>query len=201
MSDLVDQSPKFTRDNYNLQCNTYESGFIFDFWSCSAAQRDSEGNKFPGAYPAGFLKRWKLAFANTMNGITREDILHVCSGRIPTEEGLRLDLLDDYNPDYLSNAENFIEKFPELQNRFRWVMADPPYNKKASEKYYDLPLLNKAAMIKNMAAAVKIGGYIGFLDQITQAGKPKCLEKIALIGVTSIPNLDVRMFTVYRRKY
>lgn len=189
---------KFPKEKYHYQNGTYESGFIFDFWSCSSAQKDSNGNKFAGAYPAGFLKRWKTAFSNTFTG-NNSDILHVCSGRIPAEEGLRLDMDNTYNPDYLGNAENILEEFPALENTFTWAISDSPYNAAASLKYYGVPLLNKSKMLKSMAAVTKKGGFVGVLDQTTPAGKPASLKKIALIAVTSIPNLDARIFTVYQK--
>ena len=56
-----------------------------------------------------------------------------------------------------------------------------------------------AKMLKSMERMCKPGGYIGILDQTTLNWKPKNLKKIAMIAVTSVPNLDVRLFTVYRK--
>jgi len=187
-----------TQDNYNYQNSTYTSGFIFDFWSCGSAQKDEYKIKFPGAYPAGFLKRWRAAFESTFLE-SNNTILHVCAGRVPFSEGLTQDIKPDYSPDYKCNAEEIHITYPELSNKFQWTIADPPYNQAASKKYYDMPLLNKHKMLKSMAAVTKPGGYIGILDQNALIGKPANLKKIAHIAVTSIPNTDARLFTVYRK--
>ena len=54
-------------------------------------------------------------------------------------------------------------------------------------------------MLKSMAEVTKPGGYIGILDQHAIIGKPANLKKIAHIAVTSIPNNDARLFTVYKK--
>lgn len=182
-------------EQYNYQNSTYESGMIFDFFACGSAEKDEEGNKFSGAYPAGFLKRVKASFKEYYPK-NREDILHVCSGRIPSEEGIRLDISEEYDPDILSNAEDMSEL---LDETFQWVMADTPYNKKASEKYYNVPMLNRSKVIKEMTRVCKVNGFISTLDQISANNVPRCLKRVALIGVTSIPNQDIRAYTVWRK--
>lgn len=189
---------ELTQSNYNYQNSTYKSGFIFDFWSCGSAQKDECKIKFPGAYPAGFLKRWKAAFAATFLP-SNNTILHVCAGRVPFTEGMTQDIKSDYSPDYLCNAEEIHIKFPELSNKFQWTISDPPYNPVKAKKYYDLPLLDKHKMLHSMTTVTKVGGYIGILDQNTIIGKPANLKKIAHIAVTSIPNTNARLFTVYKK--
>ena len=189
----------FTKLNYHYQNVNYESDFIFDFWSCSSQGKPEDGSKFSGAYPNGFLKRWRQGFADSFENTTPVDILHVCGGRVPKHEGMTQDISERFNPDYQGNAETFCDDF-DLENKFQWCISDSPYNKEAAKKYYDCELLNKSKMLQQMIKAAKPGGFVGVLDQTTQAGYPKSLcKRIALIGLTSIPNLDARIFTVYQK--
>lgn len=188
-------------DKYNFQCGKFK--IISDCWLCGPPEKDENGIKFAGAYPSGFLNRWKIAFKNYIPELPM--ILHVCAGRVPKSEGSTLDIDPKYNPDYLCNAETM--RYGSLMegerqvpsNYFDWELADTPYNEEASEKYYKKPLLNKSMMIKQMARTTKVGGFIGILDQIMPQGPPRNLKCVARIGVTSVPNLDIRAFTVFRK--
>lgn len=180
-------------NNYNYQCDKFN--VIGDLWMCGSAEKDIDGNKFSGAYPAGFLKRVKTAF-EAYYPRSREDILFVCSGRVPSCEGYRLDIDSKYNPDFLTNAEDMSMIDNE---RFFWVTSDTPYNDRASEKYYGRPLLNRAKMIREMVRVCKFDGFVSILDQISPNNVPRCLERVAIIGVTSIPNQDLRVFSVFRK--
>lgn len=172
-----------------------EFNIIADVWLCGSAEKDEKKQKFAGAYPAGFLKRLKSAFQD-FYPTNPVDILHVCSGRIPCKEGMRLDIDPKYMPDYLCNAENMIEIKDE---EFLWVQSDTPYNKEASLKYYDQPMLNRSKVVREMARVCKVRGFVAMLDQTSPNSVPRCLKRIALIGVTSVPNTDMRIFTVWQK--
>ena len=181
-------------DKYNFQCN--EFNIIGDVWMCGSQEKSQDKEKkFSGAYPAGFLKRLKTAFKEYYPRVP-DNILHVCSGRIDPSEGVRLDIDEEYNPDILSNAEDMFEINEEA---FEWVMADPPYNEAAAKKYYNKKLLNKSKMMREMARVCKRNGFVALLDQTSPNSVPKCLERVALVGVTSIPNQDMRIFSVWRK--
>ena len=173
-----------------------EFKIIADVWLCGSAESDSEGNKFSGAYPAGFLKRFKSSFRDFIPTDPLK-MLHVCAGRLPPSEGMRLDVDDEYEPDFLNDAENMEDIDDE---RFTWVIADPPYNEDASKKYYKRPLLKKSQMIREMTRVCKVNGFIALLDQYSPNSFPRCLKRIALVGVTSVPNTDMRIFTVWRKE-
>jgi len=191
-------------DKYTFLNTKYK--IIADTWLCGSAQNVSVGNgrKFEGAYPAGFLKNWKEAFANYIPE-DKSLILHVCSGRVPNDEGKRLDIDPTFDPDYLCNAETF--RYGSLMEgeqqvppeKFIWAIADPPYNEDAAIKYYSRKLLKKNLMIKQMTRVVKIGGFVGILDQTMPQSPPRNLKCVARIGITSVPNLDMRIFTVFRK--
>lgn len=188
-------------DQYNHLCNNYK--IITECWLCGPAEKDSNGNKFDGAYPAGFIRNWKNAFSKYIP--QNPNVLHVCAGRISKTEGKTLDIDPKYEPDYLCNAETMIygsltdgqKEVP--TNTFDWVLADPPYNKEAALKYYNKTLLKKGLMLRQMGRVVKPNGFVGVLDQTMPVSPPKTLKCVARIGITSVPNLDMRIFTVFRK--
>lgn len=173
-------------------------------WYCGPSEKDYNNMKFDGAYPSGFLKNWKIAFADYIPSDPKK-IIHVCAGRVPKSEGVTLDIDIKYDPDYLCNAEtmrygSLLEGERQVpSDEFDWAIADPPYNDEASEKYYNKKLLNKSMMIKQMARIVRTGGFVAILDQTMPQGKPSNLECVARIGVTSVPNLDVRVLTIFQK--
>lgn len=183
---------------YIFHCDQFK--IISDMWLCGSAEKDFNGVKFAGAFPAGFLNHIKECFKEYYPTDPKL-ILHVCSGRIPPTEGMRLDVNSKYSPDYLCNAENFIlkdgSKVPE--ENFDFVISDTPYNDDAASKYYNSVMVKRPKVLQQMARVCKIGGLIGVLDEVMPASPPRCLQNVARIGVTSVPNLTIRAFTVFKK--
>lgn len=183
---------------YIYHCNTFK--IIADLWLCGPPGKDLNGEKFDGAFPGGFLQHVKDCFREYYPKSSFR-VLHVCSGRVPLSEGMRLDVDPKYSPDYLCNAEDFIlkdgSKVP--TEEFDFVISDTPYNHEAAAKYYKKKMLKRSLVLRQMARVCKIGGLIGVLDQIMPASPPRCLQVVARIGVTSVPNLDMRIFTVLKK--
>ena len=198
LPDYVFDKENFGLEGYDFQKDQFN--IIADTWLCSSAEKDSEGKKFDGAYPKGFLKRLKASFVNYYP-TDRKDILHVCSGRISPDEGMRLDHSQQYPPDFLCNAEDFRLADGKLvpSEKFQWVISDTPYNEDASKKYYKTPMLNRSNVMRQMNRVCKVGGFIAVFDQIMVVSPPKNLKRVAMIGVTSVPNLDMRILTVLKK--
>lgn len=183
---------------YHYQNQTYKSGTIFDYWSCGSAEKGSDGKRWPGAFPQGFLKRLKSSFADVWPKNT-DLIAHICSGRVPDSEGITVDNNPELKPDLVANVENFSNEFLLHFDKVLWAVADPPYNSRRAKEYFHQTLLNKNKMLLEMEKITEIGGFIGILDQYSINGYPRNLKKIALIAVASIPNPDLRVFTVWRK--
>lgn len=184
---------------YYYQNQNYKSGMIFDYWSCGPATKGPNGEKQPGAFPAGFLKKLKAAFYDVYP-FKKDEIAHVCSGWVPKTEGITIDIKPDYNPDIVSNVEDFSNIFRAAYGTVKWSIADPPYNLRRAKEYYNLQVLvNKSKMLHEMNAITEVGGFIGILDQYSLNGYPHNLKKIAVIAVASIPNPDLRVFTIWRK--
>ena len=186
---------------YKPQWNTFK--IVTDVFLCGPPEKGPNGEKFEGAFPSGFLKKIKLAFKNYYPGPieTRTQVLHVCAGRVPKSEGMTLDIDKKYDPVYLCNAEIMIlpngTRVP--PDKFSWSISDTPYNIDAAKKYYDKPMINRSKVLQQMNRVTKVGGFIGILDQITTNSPPRNLKVVARIGVTSVPNLDMRYFTVLKK--
>ena len=170
---------------------------IFDYWACGPAEK-ANGKAWPGAFPAGFLGRLKTAFSLVWPK-KRVEIAHICSGRIPKKEGIRVDISPKYHPEIIANVEDFAKQYLKLYNKVRWSIADPPYNVRRAKEYFHQQLLNKNKMVKEMVKITRKGGFVATLDQYSLNGYPRNLKKIAVIAVSSIPNPDLRVFTVWRK--
>ena len=82
------------------------------------------------------------------------------------------------------------------------TIADPPYNKARARDYYKQEgKLNIIKMLKEMTKVTEVGGFVILLDQTSPAVGPHIpnLKRVALIGVTSVPNQDCRLCTVWRK--
>ena len=182
---------------YYYQNQTYPSGMIFDYWACGPAEK-ANGKAWPGAFPAGFLGRLKTSFSLVWPK-KREEIAHICSGRIPKKEGIRVDIARKYHPDMVANVEEFAKQFLKKYHKVRWSITDPPYNVRRAKEYFHIQLLSKNKMVKEMTKITRVGGFVATLDQYSLNGYPRNLKKIAVIAVSSIPNPDLRVFTVWRK--
>ena len=171
---------------------------IFDYWACGPAEKGPGGRAWPGAFPAGFLGRLKTAFSFVFPK-KRTEIAHICSGRIPKKEGIRVDNARKNHPDMVANAEDFAKEFLKKFHKVKWSIADPPYSIRRAKEYYHQQLLNKNSMVKEMVKITAKGGFVATLDQYSLNGYPRTLQKIAVIAVSSIPNPDLRVFTVWRK--
>jgi len=110
---------------------------------------------------------------------------------------MRLDVDPKYSPDYLCNAEKMI-MIPD--NTFKMTHSDTPYNTDAASKYYGKAMLDRSKVLREMNRITKVGGLIAILDQITTVSPPRNLKVVARIGITSVPNLDMRFLTVLKKE-
>lgn len=168
---------------------------IADMWFCGPPEKNSNKEKFPGAYPTGFRRHVIEGFAQVYPG-RREDILFVCSGRIPQSLGITLDINPECNPEFVGDAQN-MDMFED--ESFSWVESDTPYNKKIAKEFYDIPMLDKSKVMKEMVRVTKVGGFVAVFDESIVTAAPRILKRVAIIGVTVNPNKQIRAFTVYRK--
>ena len=186
---------------------------ITDIWMLARAKL-TEGQKYYGAYPGGFLER-----ARALLGVTRDSyVLHVCGGRLknyPYPRGLgrndfTLDLDPALEPDFLQDAR---DPFPKLKGEYvervgsrvsvyrLWdaVLIDPPYTPGDAEKYKPGPDVfpKPNQLLKNALQGVKPGGKVGMLHYLAPSKGDS--HFVACIGVFTGFNNRMRVFSVYER--
>lgn len=84
---------------------------------------------------------------------------------------------------------------------FDVIFADPPYAQKESERYGVTTLVDRAAVLREAAAALKSGGLLVWLDIITWKGIPIPPE-LSIVGRTLLllgTNKSVRTVTFFQR--
>lgn len=177
---------------------------IFDFFACGPAKnpKDKKGKSIlKGAYPAGFLERLKAAMKYDWP-TKRRQVLHVCAGSVDKHEGLTLDNSKTFKPNVLANAETFADTFLKKYKKVRITIADPPYNEDTAKGYYKQKKKpNVIKILRQMAAVTEDEGFVILLDQTSPSigAHIKGLKRIALIGVTSVPNQDCRLCTIWKK--
>lgn len=191
-------------DKWNYQNLEYKqnSGMVFDFWACGPAAniKDKDGNMIlRGAYPAKFLEHLKNALGSYPS---RKQVAHICAGSVDKSEGMRVDISPVFKPDIQADAENFADEYLTKFFPAKISIADPPYNDLRAKGYYSQKkVLSKIKMLKQMAMITEEGGLVGLLDQMSPSTGPHIpnLKRVALIAVTSLPNQDIRAFTLWRK--
>lgn len=174
---------------------------VFDFWACGPAANIKRKGEIilRGAYPAKFLQHLKDALEYYPD---RKYIAHICAGSVPKKEGIRVDISPQFKPDIQADAENFADAYLSKYFPAKLTIADPPYNDLRAIAYYkQKKVLSKIKMLKQMAMITDEGGLVGLLDHISPSIGPHIpnLKRVALIGVTSLPNQDIRAFTLWRK--
>ncbi len=108
-----------------------------------------------GAYPARYLERVLALFPSPGR------VLHVFSGAVPEGPWVRVDLMPTRapRPDVVADAM----ALPFAPATFDLVLADPPYSKPDAARY-STPMVNRRKALASIAAVVKPGGCLVWLD-------------------------------------
>lgn len=179
---------------------------IADVWFLTRAKL-KDGQRFYGAYLGGFPER-----ARAMLGVGLSDpVLHVCGGmarHYPYRGGFgpndaTLDLDPQCSPDFLQDAR---EPYPPSRpcqwfnpaNRFRAVLADPPYSEEDAEHYKPgraaYPSPNR--IVANAMAMLPMGSRVGIIHYMLPKAPPGA-RFIAAVGVLCGFNNRIRCFSVF----
>ena len=188
--------------HYKYLNQTYraKSGVIFDIWPCGPAKNPFKITKgkrettFRGAYPVKFLPNFKEAFSYIYPKTS--EILHVCAGSVPKKEGATLDISNKFRPTYLDDAQTMEKVDSEM---YSLCMVDIPYNQHRSIGYYNLPMLSRSKVLKQTIRVTKPGGFIAWLDQAYPQPLPGGTKTVAIIGISSSPNPDLRVLSIFKR--
>lgn len=162
------------------------------------------GNESPfyGSYPRGYLKRVSALFPTeprTMRdrGIESREILHAFSGSLAAGPYVRLDINPELEPDVIGTVYDAQKLF--LSRRpFRLVIADPPYSS-ADAEHYGTPMVNRGKAIRALAAVMKPGGHLVWLDVVWPIHAKAQWKTVGRITVIRSTNHRVRMATIFER--
>ncbi len=145
-----------------------------------------------GGYPRGFVA-WA---APQLNARPRE-VLHLCSGGLPTGVGrCRVDVRPSMRPDVVADCR----ALPFRAASFRAVMLDPPYSEEYAAELYGTGYPRPSHLLAEASRVVEPGGRIGILHFFVPNPPPGC-SFVGVRGVTFGCGYRIRAFTIYERRH
>lgn len=143
-----------------------------------------------GGYPRGFVK-WA---APQLNARPR-DILHLCSGGLPSGVGrARIDIRREASPDVVADCR----ALPFADSTFRAVMIDPPYSVEYARDLYGIDYPRPSHLLREAARVLQPSGRVSLLHFIVMEAPPACTF-VGVRGVTTGARYRIRAFTVYEK--
>lgn len=154
----------------------------------------------PGAHPSdvwGQYPRGFVAWAARIMGCQRNRILHLCSGALRPDDGLRVDIRREVLPDVVADAR----RLPLAEASVDAVMLDPPYSVEYARDLYGQEYARPSHLLAEAARVVKPCGPVGILHFIVPlVPRALGLRQVLVKGVTTGAGYRIRAFSVYRRE-
>ena len=173
-------------------------------------------NPLYGAYPHGYLERVHSMFPDARR------VLHVFSGGLVWDMAVKVawpELTDGVilSPEWLELKDRVVELVDlhgseqgrnptwqgdvldlpgEWKGRFDLVLADPPYSAVDAERY-DVPMINRAAVMRALREVCKCGGNLIWLDQVWPMHRKSEWKTWGHIGLVRSTNHRVRLVSVF----
>ncbi len=141
-----------------------------------------------GGYPAGYLARVMALFPD----INPKTCLHACAGKVDAP-GVRVDL----NPIVCPHIVADVTKLPFADGTFPLVLADPPYSPTDAERY-GVPMVNRAAMMRELCRVTQSKGFIVWLDTVTPMFSKRQAQWVGAIGIQRSTNHRVRACNIFQ---
>lgn len=144
-----------------------------------------------GGYPRGFIP-WACRLLNARP----RDVLHVCSGGLPSGVGrLRVDARGECCPDVVADGRHL----PFRDGSFRAVMIDPPYSVEYARDLYGIDYPRPSHLLAEASRVLEPCGRIGMLHFLVMPAPPGC-EFVGVRGVTTGLGYRIRAFTFYQKR-
>ena len=145
-----------------------------------------------GSFPKGLLK-WI-----EKKGWWGNQRVYLCSGKVIDKEAVTVDVRPELEPTLIKDATNT----GLADNRFDWIIIDPPYSKQLAKELYDTEKdyhgIN--AFTKEAERICKPGGLILTLSYEIPKRIKDC-DFIAVCGIYTVPFCGyMRCFTVSKKK-
>jgi hypothetical protein len=145
-----------------------------------------------GGYPAGYLKRIRALFPDARP----ETTLHLFSGKIDQRfvPGDTVDIDKSHDPTYVDDAQS-LGQVP--LERYRLVLADPPYSIEDAERYRTTMI--KRNVVMKALERLQPGAIVIWLDQVLPMYRKVNFEIIGVVGMVKSTNHRFRVVTIFER--
>lgn len=154
---------------------------------------DPDGFAVFGQFPDGFLE--DVIRLQMLGDVTRDEILHVCSGTLGPRERWTVDLRPEARASVVADGC----ALPFLDASFAAVMLDPPYSDAYARNLYGTENPKPSRLLREAARVVKPNGRIGLLH-VAVPITPEGCEFVRSFGVVPGPGFRIRAFTIYERR-
>lgn len=158
----------------------------------SNEEADADGFRVFGRYPGGFLSH--VLKLRLLGDVTRDSILHVCSGTLSDSEKWTVDIRAEARPKVRASGT----ALPFCDSSFPAVMMDPPYSDEYARNLYRVENPRPSWLLKEAARVVVPGGRIGILHVAVPFSPPDC-DLVKVYGVSTGVGFRIRAFTVYEK--
>lgn len=164
---------------------------LYGRWLPGQDYRNKSG--YYGAYPPSYLKRVMALFPDVGLGAL---ILHAFSGSLPAGDYTRLDSNPRVRPDLVGSVYDVERLF--VGQRFRLVLADPPYSA-ADAVRYETAAIDRRRATAALARVTSPGGHLCWLDTCWPMHSKRDWRTVGRIAITRSTNHRLRDLTIFER--
>lgn len=156
-------------------------------------EADPDGFAVFGRYPKGLLSH--VVRIGLLGQVTRDEVLHVCSGTLSATERWTVDIRPEAKPRVIADGR----ALPFRAASVRAVMLDPPYSDQYAQNLYGVENPRPSWLLKEAARVVMPGGRIGMLHVAVPFAPPGC-RLVNVYGVSIGVGFRMRALTIYERQ-
>jgi hypothetical protein len=161
--------------------------------SDAQAEGDPDGFAVFGRYPKGLLRH--ILKLRLLGDVTRDEVLHICSGTLGPEEKWTVDIRPEARPLVVANGC----QLPFRSASFKAVMIDPPYSDAYARNLYGVENPRNSWLLKEASRVVMPNGRIGLLHVALPFAPPGC-RLVRVYPVSTGVGFRIRALTLYERE-
>jgi SAM-dependent methyltransferase len=153
-------------------------------------------NGYPGAFPEGFIKMVRSRWWG-------KNRLWMFSGSYQDKDAVTVDL----NPEVLPSIVADCQDLPLDDERFDFVMADPPYSEQEARDLYNMDYCSMVKVLNEAARVCKPGGHVLIFHRLfptCHGGHNQHARRLQLAGavgvITTSGYSNIRSLSVWRKR-